>query len=145
MANLNKVMLIGIVGQDPTVRIYNEKKFGSFSLATSKKWTDKQDGSIKEDTQWHNIAVSGKIAEVTEKYVRKSSSVFVEGELRTRSYQANDGTTKYITEVQCEVLQLLDKRKQASAPVSAPASSPAQPAQPQTAYPAQAPIDDLPF
>lgn len=143
MANLNKVMLIGIVGQDPTVRIYNEKKFGSFSLATSKKWTDKQDGSIKEDTQWHNIAVSGKIAEVAEKYVRKGSSVFVEGELRTRNYQANDGTTKYITEVQCEVLQLLDKKPQASAP--AQTSAPAQPA-PQASAPAQqAPTDNLPF
>lgn len=142
MANLNKVMLIGIVGKDPKVRDVNGKKAASFSLATTKKWRD-QNGEIKEDTQWHNISLFGKVAEVAEKYVKKGSSLYIEGELRSRIYLGQDDITKVITEVQCEVLQLLDKKPTDVA--KAPASAPAQQTQAQPAGYNYNPETDLPF
>jgi single-strand DNA-binding protein len=99
MASLNKVMLIGRLGRDPEIR-YSQQGSAvvNFSIATSEQWTDKNTGEKQEKTEWHNIKVFGKQAEICEKYLSKGSKIFVEGKLQTRSYE-KDGQTHYITEI----------------------------------------------
>lgn len=101
MSYLNKAMLIGNVGKDPDIRTANGEKVANFSLATTYRNGD------KESTEWHNIVVWGKKAEVIEKYVRKGSSLYVEGMIRTRSWQDKEGVTRYTTEIMANTLQLL--------------------------------------
>lgn len=113
MASLNQATLIGFVGDDPKIaQTKNNKTMASFSLATTEKGYTKSDGTTVEDrTDWHNIVFFGKPAEIIQKYVRKGSSLFVQGKMRTRSYEASDHTTRYITEVIGETFQLLDRRQ----------------------------------
>lgn len=115
--SVNKVLLIGNLGRDPEIR-YNQAgdKIGSFSVATSESWKDKQTGERRERTEWHRIVVFNEhLNEVLEKYVRKGSKVYLEGELRTRKWTAQDGTEKYTTEVVLPrfrgELKMLDSRK----------------------------------
>jgi single-strand DNA-binding protein len=107
MSYLNKVMLIGNVGKDPDVRTINGEKVANFSLATTYRNGD------KDNTEWHNIVIWGKKAEVVEKYVRKGSPLYIEGSLRTRSWEDQQGVTRYTTEVVGYTLQLLGGRPQA--------------------------------
>ena len=96
---LNRATILGHVGKDPTTKTMNSgDKVANFSIATSESWTDKQSGEKKEKTQWHNIVVWGKLADIVEKYVRKGSKVFVEGAIETRKYEQN-GVEKYTTEI----------------------------------------------
>src|SRR5690606_31654753 len=104
--SLNKVQLIGRVGKDPESRnLDNGKTVTNFSLATSEKYKNKS-GETVEDTQWHNIVLWGKPAEVAAKYVSKGDQIYIEGKLQTRSWE-KDGVTKYITEVVGNNLVLL--------------------------------------
>ena len=97
--SLNRATILGPVGKDPTTKTMNSgDKVANFSIATSENWTDKQSGEKKEKTQWHNIVVWGKLADIVEKYVRKGSKVFVEGAIETRKYEQN-GVEKYTTEI----------------------------------------------
>lgn len=107
--SLNKVQLIGMVGKDPEVRTAQDKKVASFTLATSERYKDKN-GETKENTEWHNI-VSWKQAEYVEKYIRKGAQIYVEGRLRTRSWDDSNGTKRYITEIIVDQLQSLDRRR----------------------------------
>lgn len=111
MANLNKVQLIGRLGKDPEVRsVGNEgKKVANFSLATSEKYKN-QKGEFVESTEWHNVVVWGKPAEVVEKYVKKGSQLYIEGMLKTRMWE-KDGVKHYTTEVFCQNFQMLDGAK----------------------------------
>ncbi len=97
---LNKVMLIGHLGQDPDVRyLPNGNAVAMLSLATSDTWKDKQTGETKERTEWHRVVIYGKLAEIAGEYLRKGSQVYIEGELRTRKWTDQNGQERYTTEV----------------------------------------------
>ncbi|EEH4118730.1 TPA: single-stranded DNA-binding protein [Salmonella enterica] len=97
---LNKVMLIGHLGQDPDVRyLPNGNAVAMLSLATSDTWKDKQTGEQKDRTEWHRVVIYGKLAEIAGEYLRKGSQVYIEGELRTRKWTDQSGQERYTTEV----------------------------------------------
>ena len=101
VGSVNKVILLGNLGRDPDIRsMQSGKKMASFSIATSKRWKDKNTQEQKESTSWHNIVVFNEgLVDVIEKYVKKGSKIYVEGELNTRKYQDKDGNDRYTTEV----------------------------------------------
>lgn len=97
---LNKVQLIGHLGQDPEVRyLPNGKAVANLSLATSDTWKDKQTGEPKERTEWHRVVLYEKLADVAGEYLRKGAQVYIEGELRTRKWADQNGQERYTTEV----------------------------------------------
>lgn len=97
---VNKVIIVGRLGQDPEVRYApSGAAFANLSVATSEQWRDKQTGEQKEQTEWHRIVISGKLAEVAGEYLRKGSEVYLEGKLRTRKWTDQSGSEKYTTEV----------------------------------------------
>lgn len=113
MAGVNKVILIGNVGKDPEVRAMdNGRKVANFPLATSETFKDRN-GEKVERTEWHNIVFWGPVAEVIEKYVKKGSKLFIEGKIRTRSYE-QDGIKKYITEIDGQNMTMLDSASRSS-------------------------------
>ena len=99
--SVNKVILLGNLGRDPEIRsMQSGKKMASFSIATSKRWKDRNTQEQKENTSWHNIVVFNEgLVDVIEKYVKKGSKIYIEGELTTRKYQDKDGNDRYTTEV----------------------------------------------
>jgi single-strand DNA-binding protein len=101
MSSVNKVILLGNLGRDPEIRsMQSGKKMASFSIATSKRWKDRNTQEQKENTSWHNIVVFNEgLVDVIEKYIKKGSKIYVEGELSTRKYQDKDGNDRYTTEV----------------------------------------------
>lgn len=119
--SLNKVQLIGNLGKDPESRtMQNGGKVVSFSVATSESWKDKNSGERQERTQWHSVVIfNEQIGGVAEKYLKKGSKVYVEGQLETRKWQDKDGNEKYTTEVVLRPyrgeLTLLDSRDSGSA------------------------------
>ncbi|MGI3375889.1 single-stranded DNA-binding protein [Providencia stuartii] len=96
---VNKAIIVGNLGDDPIVRYSPRTAFANFSVATSETWKDKNTGEKRERTDWHNIVIQGKLAELAGQYLKKGSQVYIEGKMRTRKYQGNDGQDKYITEV----------------------------------------------
>lgn len=154
MAYLNKVMLIGNIGQDPRTNASpNGRKRVSFSLATSRRYRD-NNGEQKEETTWHNIVIWGKAAETFEQLgIGKGISLFIEGELVNRSWTDNQGSKRSITEVSATSFQILTPRGQnasqgGSAGVSAqgPASGRRNPYAPAEGQPTEEDLgDDLPF
>ncbi|MDJ3787590.1 single-stranded DNA-binding protein [Salmonella enterica] len=97
---INKVILIGFLGNAPEIRYMpNGNAVAHFSLATSEMWRSKQTGEMKELTEWHRVVLFGKLAEVAGEYLRKGSQVYIEGQLRTRSWDDNNGVTRYTTEI----------------------------------------------
>lgn len=113
MASLNKVMLIGNLGKDPELKYTpSGQAVVTFSLATSRKWKDKE-GNEKEDTQWHNIKAWGRLAEIINQYAKKGRQVYVEGRLEHRQYE-QDGQKKYFTEVVIDIngiFQMLGQKR----------------------------------
>ena len=99
--SVNKVILIGNLGRDPEIRSFqNGGRVASFSLATSENWKDKTTGEKKERTEWHRVSVlNDKLVEVVERYIKKGSKLYVEGQLETRKYTDKDGQERYTTEV----------------------------------------------
>ena len=99
--SVNKVILIGNLGKDPEIRAFqNGGRVASFSVATSENWKDKASGEKKERTEWHRVSVlNDKLVEVVERYIKKGSKVYVEGQLETRKWTDKDGQEKYSTEV----------------------------------------------
>jgi single-strand DNA-binding protein len=108
---LNKVMLIGNLGRDPEVRSTpSGQAVASFTLATSRRWRDKN-GQRQEQTEWHNIVVWGKQAEIAGQYLTKGKQVYIEGRLQTRSWDDRQtGEKKYRTEIVCDTFQMLGQR-----------------------------------
>lgn len=97
---VNKVIIIGRLGQDPEVRYSPQgTAFANMTVATSEQWRDKTTGEQKEQTEWHRVVLSGKLAEVAGEYLRKGSEVYLEGKLRTRKWTDQSGAEKYTTEV----------------------------------------------
>lgn len=101
MSSVNKVILIGNLGADPEVKSFqNGGKIANLRIATSKRWKDRQTGEAKEATEWHSIVINGDgLVGVVERYLKKGSKVYIEGELRTRKWQDRDGNDRYSTEV----------------------------------------------
>ncbi|EEH0277018.1 single-stranded DNA-binding protein, partial [Salmonella enterica] len=98
LRGINKVILIGNLGQDPELRYMpNGGAVANLTLATSETWRDKQTGEMRENTEWHRVVVFGKLAEIAGEYLRKGSQVYIEGQLRTRSWDDNNGVTRYVT------------------------------------------------
>lgn len=99
--SLNKVTLIGNLGQDPEIKTNNSgKRFATFTLATSESWKDKSSGEQKSVTEWHRVVVfSDALAGVIQKYVKKGSKIYIEGQIKTRKWQDKSGQDKYSTEI----------------------------------------------
>lgn len=108
---VNKVMLIGNLGNDPEIRYTpNGSAVANVTLATSSAWRDKQSGELQERTEWHRIIFFNRLAEIVGEYLRKGSKIFVEGSLRTRKWQDKNGVDRYTTEVIANEMQMLDSR-----------------------------------
>ena len=109
MRGVNKVIIIGNLGSDPEARQFNNGgSVTNISVATSEQWTDKQSGEKREATEWHRISLFNRLGEIAAQYLRKGSKVYIEGSLRTRKYQADDGTDRYVTEIRADQMQMLD-------------------------------------
>ena len=113
MSYLNKTMLIGRCGGNPDVKTINEqgRKAAQFSLATTERYRDRNN-EVKEQTEWHNIVAFDKTAELIEKFVTKGMLLYVEGKLRTRSWDDQNGNKRYVTEVLVSAIQFLEKKEQ---------------------------------
>ena len=139
--SLNKVMLIGNVGQEPTVRYLDQNsaqgatKVASFTLATTERYRDRN-GEVRENTEWHNIVAWRNNADVVERFVHKGTQLYIEGRLRTRSWTDQTGNKRYTTEINTDTLQLLGRRPDGQGE-GAPAAQPQQPAYQQPQYQAQ--------
>ncbi|MBA4501135.1 single-stranded DNA-binding protein [Marinobacterium marinum] len=108
---INKVILVGNLGGDPEVRYMpNGNAVTNVTLATSDSWKDKQTGQMQERTEWHRIVFFNRLAEIAGEYLRKGSKVYVEGALRTRKWQGQDGQDRYTTEIVASEMQMLDSR-----------------------------------
>ncbi|MDR2359644.1 MAG: single-stranded DNA-binding protein [Prevotellaceae bacterium] len=134
---LNKVMLIGNVGKDPDIRhLENDVAVVTLPIATTERFKDRS-GTVKEQTEWHNVVFWRNLAEIVEKHVRKGSQVFIEGRLRTRNWEDQSGQKRYTTEIVADVMRLLGKRPENdNRPAAIPTEPPAIDA---------AEGDDLPF
>lgn len=108
----NSVRIIGNLGRDPEIKTFeNNRKLAKFSVATTEKYTNKK-GEQVEDTQWHNIVIWGKLANVAEKYLTKGSKIALEGKLTNRSYEDQSGNKKYITEIYANDFHMLSQKAQ---------------------------------
>ena len=142
---INKVILIGNLGQDPEVR-YTQggSAVTTVSVATSESWKDKQTGEQQERTEWHRVVFFARLAEIVGEYLKKGSKVYVEGRLQTNKWQDKDGHDRYTTEIRAFEMQMLDSRGGGSSGdfnQSAPPSSPTSKGQ--GGAPASQPADDF--
>lgn len=151
---LNKVMLIGHLGDEVKLHYFDDKNcVGRFPLATNEIYTNKQTNERVTNTEWHNIVVRNKAAEICEKYLSKGDKVYIEGRLKTRKWQDDRGNDRYSTEIQCTDFTFLTNKNESGMGPSGPAVSNMQnPAKPQsqpttTDSVMEAPHgeDDLPF
>ena len=105
---LNKVMLIGNLGNDPEIRHTNSgMAVATLSLATAESWKDRDSGETRDKTEWHRVVFFGRVAEVAEQYLRKGSQIYIEGRLQTRKWQDRDGNDRYTTEIVGNDMQML--------------------------------------
>ncbi len=144
---VNKVILIGNVGNDPDMRYTaNGGAVCNLSVATTDSWRDKQSGESQERTEWHRVVMFGKLGEIAGEYLRKGSKVYIEGRLQTRKWQDKSGQDRYTTEIVANDMQMLDSKGGGSASFdAAPASKPAPQQQASAAPPADDFDDDIPF
>ena len=154
--SVNKVILLGNVGQDPRVKYFDAgSAVATFSLATTERGYTLANGTqIPDRTEWHNIVASNRLAEIVDKYVHKGDKLYLEGKIRTRSYTDQAGATRYVTEIYVDNMEMLSP-KGANPGTAASAQQPAvgQPQQMQQQQPQQTqaqpvqdnPADDLPF
>ncbi|MEJ2455831.1 MAG: single-stranded DNA-binding protein [Candidatus Thiodiazotropha sp.] len=145
---INKVILIGNLGKDPETRYMpSGGAVTNVTLATSETWKDKNTGEQQERTEWHRVVFFNRLGEIAGEYLRKGSKVYVEGSLRTRKWQGQDGQDRYTTEIVASEMQMLDSRG-GSTSFDAPQSQGAPRSQPSSA-PASMPDndfdDDIPF
>jgi len=121
---INKVILIGNLGADPETRAMpSGTTVANLRVATSESWRDKQTGEQQERTEWHRVALFGRLAEIAGEYLRKGSQVYIEGSLRTRKWQDKQGNERYSTEIVGNDLQMLGSRAGAGGAASSPASA----------------------
>ncbi|MDP6319769.1 MAG: single-stranded DNA-binding protein [SAR324 cluster bacterium] len=154
MANLNKVMLIGRLGQDPEIRYTQSgSSVANVTIATNDYWTDKQGGK-QERTEWHSLVLWGKLADLAQSYLKKGSQVYVEGRLQTRDWEDQQGQKHYKTEVVVTTMQFLDSKMSDSSDTEYTATPSAQKSDSMPVGPAEASEapqgddyikDDIPF
>ena len=107
--SVNKAIILGYVGKEPETRIFpSGDAVTNFSIATTERYKDKS-GEMKDSTTWHNIAAFGKLSEICSQIVHKGSQVYVEGKITTRKWTDKSGVDRYMTEVKCDVVQVLNK------------------------------------
>ncbi len=124
---INKVILIGNLGADPETRAMpSGTTVANLRIATSESWRDKQTGEQQERTEWHRVALFGRLAEIAGEYLRKGSQVYIEGSLRTRKWQDKQGNERYSTEIIGNELQMLGGRGGAGGGAAAPAGAGAE-------------------
>ncbi len=143
---VNKVFLYGNLGRDPELRVLpSGSKVATFAIATTRVYTDK-DGKKQEQTDWHNIVLFGRQAEVAEQYLKKGRPVFVEGRLQTRSWEDKDGQKRYRTEIVVDRFQFGPSAAPTGAPEEVQGDKEAEPATPaEEDYPEEINPDDIPF
>lgn len=143
---VNKVILIGHLGQDPEIRYMPAGgAVANLTLATSETWRDKQSGEMREKTEWHRVCIFGKLAEVAGEYLKKGSQVYIEGSLQTRKWQDQSGQERYTTEVVVNIggsMQMLGGRGSDAPPQGQGGWG--QPQQPQAQAPKQASSNQAP-
>jgi single-strand DNA-binding protein len=148
---VNKVILIGHLGQDPQSRAMpSGKAVVNLRLATSDQWRDKQTGENKEATEWHNVVMFDRLAEIAAEYLRKGSHIYVEGRIRTRKWQDREGQDRYTTEIVANEMQMLGgrgsgERSAGAAPDRAPQRSEEPAPRGEAAGVAESFDDDIPF
>lgn len=153
---VNKVILIGNLGQDPEVKYMpNGGAVTNVTVATSESWKDKSSGEQKENTEWHRVVFFRRLAEIAGEYLKKGSKVYIEGKLQTRKWQDQSGNDRYTTEIVANEMQMLDSRGGGGAGGGAGAgghsqSSGASSSSPSSQAPAAASVggdfdDDIPF
>jgi single-strand DNA-binding protein len=143
MASLNKVMLIGNLGKDPEVRYTaSGTAVASFSLATSERFKNKN-GEWEEKTEWHNVTLWARLAEIAGEYLSKGKTVYIEGRLQTRKWQDKDGRDRYTTEIVGEKMQMLSGKGEGGGKTSAGRGGEGH--EPAYEEPAFNPDDDIPF
>lgn len=146
---VNKVIIIGRLGQDPEVRYApSGAAFANLTVATSEQWRDKQTSEQKEQTEWHRVVISGKLAEIAGEYLRKGSEVYLEGKLRTRKWADHSGVEKYTTEVLVGVggvMQMLGSKQEGNRQSAPQQGSQQQSASSTSNAPPMDFDDDIPF
>ena len=145
---VNKVILVGNIGQDPEVRYMpNGNPVANLTLATSETWKDKQTGETKEQTEWHKIVFFNKLAEIAGEYVRKGSKLYLEGSIRTRKWQDQQGQDRYTTEIVGNEMQMLDRKgdSQTTNDYQQYSQQPSAQAKPQPTAEVDISDDDIPF
>ena len=153
MAGVNKVIILGNLGNDPEVRYMpNGEPVANISIATSETWNDKNTGEKREKTEWHRVTAYRRTAEIIGQYTRKGSKLYVEGKLQTRKWTDNNGVDRYTTEIIADSVQLLDSRGDGNRGHDDHSSrggqghqQPQQNNAPQYNPPAQDDFDDIPF
>ena len=111
MRGINQVICLGTLGRDPETKVFpNGGSLTQFSIATSESWTDKNTGDRKEQTEWHRIVLYNRLGEIAQQYLKKGSKVYIQGKLRTRSWEDQNGQTRYTTEIIAEQMQMLDSK-----------------------------------
>lgn len=144
MASVNKVILVGRLGQDPEPRYLPDGTCTlTLSVATSRRWKDRTSGQRREETDWHRVVLFERAAEVAAEFLTKGSLAYFEGRLRTRKWQDRDGADRYVTEVVAQSLQFLERRQDGQTQNQA-ADGPARPAA-SGAADADGFDDDIPF
>lgn len=132
---INKVILVGNLGQDPEVRyLPSGGAVTNVSIATTESWKDKQTGQQQDRTEWHRVVFFNRLAEIAGEYLKKGSQIYIEGKLQTRKWQAQDGTDRYSTEIVANEMQMLGGRQGAS-PMNEGYDQSAYGGQPQSAPP----------
>jgi len=147
MSGVNKVILIGRLGKDPEVRnLESGVTVANFTMATTETYRDRNSGEKKEITEWHNIVVWRGLADVASKYLHKGDLVYIEGKIRSRSYE-KEGQTKYITEIVADNMTMLGSKGGASSGSSSPdyGQAPAASVEKMAGSSPQIDNDDLPF
>ena len=152
---VNKVILVGNLGQDPDVKYMpNGEAVVNVTLATSETWKDKATGEKREKAEWHRVVMFRRLGEIAGEYLRKGSKVYIEGKLQTRKWQGQDGTDRYTTEIVANEMQMLDSRggqdsgggsSSYNKPAAAPKPTPAAAPQTQAAPVDSSFDDDIPF
>ena len=142
--SLNKVMLIGNLGDDVKMHQFEDGgSIGRFPIATNESYTNKQTGEKVDNTEWHNVIVRNKAAEICSKYLKKGDKVYVEGKLKTRKWQGEDGIQRYSTEVHVSDFNFLNNKTDSSTAVNPPNQE--TPDQNNSVSDNQSQVDDLPF
>jgi single-strand DNA-binding protein len=148
---VNKVILIGNLGKDPQQRAMpSGKAVVNFSVATTEQWRDKQTGENKEATEWHNVVMFDRLAEIAAEYLRKGSQVYIEGKIRTRKWQDKEGNDRYTTEIIANEMSMLGGRGAADRSAAPPQERSRDRAEEQVSRPEPAGVaesfdDDIPF